>query len=343
MPNAQEYNTPGKCAQYNDRIWISWEHQRRTITLSHEFNAKLFIVKNKRVGLFRYPELIIKTVKIIFQEKPKYVFAQNPSIILAALICFLKKHYKYTAIIDRHTNFKLNHRNSYRLKWIFFRYLSKYSLENADHTIVTNKYLKLLIRNQSRSSAVLPDKIPNLIPSKEFKLKSLEHELTALLICTFSDDEPYREVFAAFKYFPEICLEVTGNYDNALNQSEINDLPSNVKLLGFVSNHIYIDHLFNCDFTVILTNQEFTLNCGSYESLAAKKPMLLSDTKTIRSYFTFGATYTKLDSLDSIRAGIHSIKSELTLKEREIVDQLPLMKKTWENTFSATEYFLMKQ
>lgn len=330
MSSVQGNKMLERSTKYDDRIWISWERQRRTITLSHEFNAKLFIVKNKRSGLFRYPELIIKTAKVIFQEKPKYVFAQNPSIVLAAFICFLKKPCKYTAIIDRHTNFKLNHRNSYRLKWLLFRYLSKYSLKNADHTIVTNKYLKLLIKNQSRSSTVLPDKIPNLKPSNDLEIRSLEYKLTAFFICTFSDDEPYRDVFAAFKNFPEICLEVTGNYDGALNLSEIKDLPSNVKLLGFVDNQSYIDHLFNCDFTVILTNQEFTLNCGAYESLAAKKPMLLSDTNTIRSYFTFGANYIKLDSLESIRAGISAIKSELTLRESEIFDQLPFMEKTWE-------------
>jgi len=328
--------------QFNDRIWISWERQRRTITLSHEFNAKLFIVRNKRSGLLRYPELVVKTVQIIFRERPKYVFAQNPSVVLAALICFLKKPCQFIAIIDRHTNFKLNHRKSYKLKWLLFRCLSNYSLENADHTIVTNKYLKLLIKNHSRNSAVLPDKIPNLMPSNELFIKSLRSNLTAFFICTFADDEPFRKVFAAFKYFPEICLEVTGDYDRALNKSEIEGLPSNVKLLGFVSNQSYIDHLFNCDFTVILTNQEFTLNCGAYESLAARKPMLLSDTKTIRSYFTFGANYTKLDSLESIRTGIKFIKSELAIREREIVDQLPLMENTWEKTFAATDAIFMK-
>tara|TARA_R110002094_G_scaffold134249_2_gene126482 strand:- start:376 stop:1404 length:1029 start_codon:yes stop_codon:yes gene_type:complete len=341
MPDEQESMTLENSTQYNNRIWISWERQRRTITLSQEFNAKLFIVKNKRNGLFRYPELIVKTVQIIFRAKPKYVFTQNPSIVLAALVCFLKKPCKFTAIIDRHTNFKLNHRNSYKLKWILFKCLSNYSLSNADHTIVTNKYLKLLIRNHTKKTSVLPDKIPNLTPPSELGIRSRNSKLTAFFICTFADDEPYREVFAAFKDFPEICLKVTGNYDGALDLSEIKGLPSNIKLLGFVSNQSYIDHLFNCDFTVILTNQEFTLNCGAYESLAAKKPMLLSDTKTIRSYFTFGANYTKLDSLENIRAGINSIKAELEKREREILDQLPLMENTWKKAFAETDAFFI--
>lgn len=339
MPDAQDNMPLENSTQYNDRIWISWERQLRTITLSQEFNTKLFIVKNKRKGLFRYPELIVKTMRIIFREKPKYVFAQNPSIILAALVCFLKKPCKFTAIIDRHTNFKLNHRNSHKLKWVIFRCLSNYSLTNADHTIVTNKYLKLLIKNHSRSSSVLPDKIPNLMPSNELGIRFRKFKLTAFFICTFADDEPYREVFAVFKDFPEICLEVTGNYDGALDQSEVRGLPPNVKLLGFVSNQSYIDHLFSCDFTVVLTNQEFTLNCGAYESLAAKKPMLLSDTKTIRSYFTFGANYVKLDSLENIRVGIESIIAELIIREREIFNQLSKMENKWEKIFYETENY----
>ena len=341
MLESHENMTLEKRTQYNDRIWISWERQRRTITLSHEFNAKLFIVKNERDGFFRYPELIIKTVKIILQEKPKYVFAQNPSVVLAALVCFLKKSCKFTVIIDRHTNFKLNQRNSNKFKFLIFRCLSNYSLSKADHTIVTNKYLKLLIRNRSRSSSVLPDKIPILKPSGDFGIRPFKSKLTAFFICTFADDEPYRELFAAFRDFPEICLEVTGNYGGALDYSEIENLPSNVKLLGFVSNRCYIDHLFNCDFTIILTNQEFTLNCGAYESLAARKPMLLSDTKTIRSYFTFGANYIESDSLEGVRAGVRSIKSELALRENEITDQLPLMEFAWEEMFAATDAMFM--
>lgn len=330
-----------KSTKNNDRIWIAWERQRRTITLSHEFNAKLFILKSEKSKFFRYPELIIKTVKVILQEKPKYVFAQNPSVVLASLVCFLKKAYNFTAIIDRHTNFKLNQRNSKNLKWIIFRYLSNYSLSNADHTIVTNKYLKLLIRNHSRSSSVLPDKIPNLVPSVDRETNSFKSQLTAFFICTFADDEPYRELFAAFRNFPEICLEVTGNYDSALNQSEIENLPSNIKLLGFVSNRCYVDHLFNCDFTIVLTNQEFTLNCGAYESLAANKPMLLSDTKTIRSYFTFGANYIESNTLEAVRAGVQSIKSELKLRESEIINQVPLMEIAWKDMFAATDSLFM--
>ena len=342
MPNPLENMTLENTAQRNDRVWISWERQRRTITLSREFNAELFIIKNEKNGFFRYPNLIIKTFKIILREKPKYVFAQNPSIVLAALVCFLKKPCNFTAIIDRHTNFKLNQRNSNKFKWIIFRCLSNYSLSNADHTIVTNKYLKLLIKNRSRSSSVLPDKIPNLVPSSELETAPIRSKLIAFFICTFADDEPYRRLFDAFKNFPEICLEVTGNYDNALNQSEIENLPSNIKLLGFVSNQSYIYHLFNCDFTIILTNQEFTLNCGAYESLAAKKPMLLSDTKTIRSYFTFGANYIESDSLDGICAGIQSIKSELELRKKEITDQLPLMEVTWKKMFEETDALFIK-
>lgn len=337
MPKAQGKIISENSNKNTNRIWIAWEQQRRTITLSQEFNTKLFIVKNKKNRFLRYPKLIIKTVRIISQEKPKYVFAQNPSVVLAALVCFLKRTYNFTVIIDRHTNFKLNQRNSKKIKWIIFRYLSNYSLSNADHTIVTNKYLKLLIRNRSRSSSILPDKIPNLVPSGDRKTNPFRSKLTAFFICTFSDDEPYRELFAAFRAFPEISLEVTGNYDSALGQSEIENLPSNVKLLGFVSNRCYVDHLFNCDFTIVLTSQEFTLNCGAYESLAAKKPMLLSDTKTIRSYFTFGANYIESNTLEAMRAGVQSIKSELKLRESEIINQVPLMELAWKDMFVATD------
>lgn len=327
----------GKADQASNRIWISWEGQRRTVILSKEFNAKLFILESKKSKVFRYLELSFKTISLLLKEKPRYVFAQNPSIILAALVCTLKKPLKFTSIIDRHTNFKIEHRDSWNPKWLVFRCLSNYSLKMSDYTIVTNKYLKLLIRNYSKQTIVLPDRIPILTTDGSTEHESPTGIHRAFFVCTFADDEPYREVFEAFRDLPDIHLEVTGNYRKGLTNLEIEALPDNIKLLGFVSNQSYINHLHECDFTIVLTNQEFTLNCGAYESLAANKPMLLSNTKAIRSYFTFGANYTQDSSAENIREEIRSLINELQKQRDDIKKNLPQMKSEWSNAFSVAK------
>jgi glycosyltransferase involved in cell wall biosynthesis len=119
-------------------------------------------------------------------------------------------------------------------------------------------------------------------------------------------------------------------------------LPENIKLLGYVSNQKYINHLFSCDFTVVLTEQELTLNCGAYESLAAEKPMLLSDTKTIRSYFSFGANYIKGNSISGMRKEITSLTSQLDSKEEEIKGHLPKIKADWRKFFKTANEELTK-
>lgn len=324
-----------------DKLWITWEKQRRSTVLSREFGAELHIITAESRGYFRYFMPALRTILLLLKNKPKYVFCQNPSIVLAALICFLKPAFNYLTIVDRHTNFKLAEKLSNNPKWIAFRCLSNYSLKRSDYTIVTNKYLKLLCKDICKKTFILPDKIPSFedidtIPD----VQQASSDISGLFICTFSDDEPFELVIEAARLVPHIEIKITGNYRKSLTSLQVEQLPKNVVLLGYVSDEEYFRQIQASNFTIVLTKNEFTLNCGAYESLAARKPMLLSDTKTIRSYFTFGALYIDPDSLESIRFGIESIENDLSDLEFEIYRQIPLMENSWHKTFSEINLLL---
>ena len=279
------------------RIWLAWERQRRSLELAKAFDASIFIIDVKSTAFLRYFFSILKTIKVLYREKPTIVFAQNPSLVLASLVCFLRPIFNYKIVIDRHTNFKFEHRHSKQPKWLVFKCLNKYSLKKANLTIVTNKYLKILVNKAGGRSVVLPDKLPMLGKNK-MQLKH-QTDYSALFVCTYALDEPFREIFKAASLCPEVTIYVTGDYKKSLSEDEINYLPGNVLLLGFVSDECYIEYLNSVDFTIILTTQEFTLNCGSYESIVAGKPMLLSNTKTIKTYFNKGCVYS--ESFEPIR------------------------------------------
>jgi glycosyltransferase involved in cell wall biosynthesis len=320
-----------------EKLWITWEKQRRSTVLSKEFGAELHTITAKSRGYFRYFIPILKTTLLLLRTKPKYVFCQNPSIVLAALICFLKPAFNYSVIVDRHTNFKLAEKLSKNPKWIIFRCLSNYSLKRSDYTIVTNRYLKILCKDISKRTFVLPDKIPDFsdigITANFHQSSSGISGISGIFICTFADDEPFELVIDAARLVPNIKIKITGNYRKSLTSSQIEQLPKNVVLLGYVSDEEYFRQIQISDFTIVLTKNEFTLNCGAYESLAFGKPMLLSNTKTIKDYFSFGSIYTDHDSAISIANRLLELEKNIVTLSLDIEKKLPEKKQLWQENF----------
>ena len=76
------------------RVWITWEKHRRSTELSKVFDAELIcftaLPSFLNVRIFRYFINIVKTSKCLIEKKPKIIFVQNPSIILALFAALLK-------------------------------------------------------------------------------------------------------------------------------------------------------------------------------------------------------------------------------------------------------------
>ena len=67
------------------RIWITWEVQRRNITMSKILGASLHEFIVDAPAWRRYPVLIARTIRLIWRTKPEIIFSQNPSLVLAGL------------------------------------------------------------------------------------------------------------------------------------------------------------------------------------------------------------------------------------------------------------------
>ena len=50
----------------NKRIWMTWENQRRNVSLSAELGAKLFVISINANRFIRYPISIIKKARVFF-------------------------------------------------------------------------------------------------------------------------------------------------------------------------------------------------------------------------------------------------------------------------------------
>jgi len=217
-------------------------------------------------------------------------------------------------VIDSHNAglFPLN--GSYKILNLTSRFIQRY----ADLTIVTNKYLKQYVEFHGGRAFVLQDKIPELTPTLR---KDLKGKNNILFICTYADDEPYERVFEAAKRIKrDTVIYVTGNFGKTGINTTV--LPENIVLTGFIPEYEYNAMLNAVDATIDLTNRENCLVCGAYESAAAGKPMVLSNTQTLNESFNQGAVFVE-HTIDSIASGIN----EVIKRKRELSEHVQKLKK----------------
>ena len=135
-----------------------------------------------------------------------------------------------------------------------------------------------------------------------------------LFVCTWASDEPFVELIEAARLLgPGVTVFITGD---SLGRERVtgSPLPENVVLTGFLEDAAYEALLRTSDLVIDLTTREDCLVCGAYEAMAAGRPLLVSDTRVLRSYFDRGTLYTDnraADIAEKIRAALAQLP-ELT-------------------------------
>lgn len=275
------------------RIWITWEHQPRNRSMSKCVNAKYFEVVIESNRLVRYFISIIRTLRIIHSENPSIIFVQNPSMVLSTLAVLCRPLWRYNLVIDQHNSglFPLEGKSK------VLNHLAKLILRNADVNIVTNEALAQYVTRENGNGLVVPDPLPDInIMHDPEKRKTSKDLFNILFICSWSKDEPYMEVIEGVRTLSNkpIKIYASGNYSKSLSKDQINNLPDNFILTGFLSYEEYCNLLRDVDAVLVLTKRDNCLNCGIYEALSLGKPGVISNRKALGSYFNKGYVLTDL-------------------------------------------------
>ena len=302
-------------------IWITWENQRRSLELAAALGADLWLLLADKSYLVRAVWLGMRTIGKLLARRPRLVFVQNPSLVLATLVCFLRPLLGYRLVVDRHSSFKFHTRGSPLLKYRIFHRLSRYTVRHADLTIVTNEFLRDVIERWGGRGFVLQDRLPDL---SQVQPRDLAGNSSIVFICSHNADEPLAPVVAAARLIdPRINVYVTGNYHKTRPEVYA-DAPANIVFTGFLSEVDYQSLLHSSDALMALTIQPHTLLCGAYEAVALGKPLVLSDFEDLTSYFDRGTVFTD-NSPESIAAAITQAitdKDRLGRQMRELQDDL---------------------
>jgi glycosyltransferase involved in cell wall biosynthesis len=266
-------------------LWIDWGPHRRTHTLCQRLGVELAEIHIRGSRIRRYVRSALKTVAAIRQSRPAVVIATNPSIVLGYFLLVLRKWYGFKLASDAHYLgvTAIPHRRSVQ------RLLNIHNLQ-VDLVVVTNENQARSLQDLGARTYVCPDPLPQLpvasVPPSALPVKSV------FLICSFDVDEPYEAVFEAFAELQSqgYALFVCGNYKKA--GVDVSRFPW-VKFLGFVPDEEYYAYLRSCAVVVDLTTVEDCLVCGAYEALAARKPLVLSNTAALRDYFGSASVLTE--------------------------------------------------
>jgi len=266
--------------------WITWEHQRRNISVSSGLGVPLFELAFTGGRLKRYAKALLATARVLATVKPSVVFVQNPSIVLALTAVVWGRLRGRLVIVDAHNAGLLPLDGRSALLTRAAAFVSRH----ASLTIVSNAALMPIVDSYGGRPFVLADPIPELpagvLPAPE------SGRLRVLFICTYASDEPYAAVVeAARRFTADAEIYITGRLKvehEELRQSA----PPNVVFTGFVPEDRFIGLLHAADVVMDLTTRDNCLVCGAYEGVAAGKPLILSDSRATREYFSRGVVYT---------------------------------------------------
>jgi glycosyltransferase involved in cell wall biosynthesis len=289
-------------SQRSKVIWLAWEKHRRSQEISKYLKVKSILLEDKRRRIIRHPILMIKTFKIIYQEKPKVLIVQNPSIFLAIIACLLLKlkFAKYYLIVDAHNEGVIPFNKRYMIFGRIYRWIQR----TADLTIVSNECLSEIVKKNGGSPFILPDKIPDPGRIAEVNLPGI---FNYVVISTYASDEPIHEIIVGANELDNgDKLYITGNY-NAAKGKFILKRGDNVVLTGYLKEEEYWGYLKNAHCIIDLTLMDDCIVCGAYEALAVGTPMILSNSGILRKTFYKGAIFTNNDS-ESIKAALKEVK-----------------------------------
>ena len=319
-----------------ERMWIVWEQQRRSEELARRLSCSFHVFDLK--GLRRYPVSIAGTVALLARHRPRYLFVQNPSMILAGLACLYGMVTRNVVVVDRHTTFLLNKPKTFSIWRTVFLTLHYLTLRTASLTIVTNSYLAKLVREAGGRPFVLPDPIPVLSP---MSVSHLEGRRNVLFVSSFGDDEPVAEVLEAARQLqlPDVRIYISGNPRRGTVDWSAH-APSNVAFTGFIPTGDYVSLLFAVDAVIVLTTADHCMLCGCYEAVAAHKPLITSDKEDLREYFR-GAEFVEAQA-DSIVRGLRRVLADLSTYQERTAAMGDEMIRRWADAFSDFEEELAK-
>jgi glycosyltransferase involved in cell wall biosynthesis len=295
--------------------FISWEsYHRRSELLAQHLEANLhFVQYGERGRLLQAPVRYIlqgqKSWRILKEEDPDIVIAQNAPIFLVGLVFLYARIHNAQYVVDSHTG-------AFRSpKWRWSRWLHRILSNKALITIVHNKSDEKIVKRWGCRYLVVGF-TPGNYPQGE--LYPLHNDFNVAMPCSFVDkDEPLKAVLDAARRFPQVGFYITGNF-NAVSSRWMSEKPDNCHFTGYLAYDKYIGLLRGVDAIMVLTDWNHTLLMGGFEAVSLGKPLITSDWPVLKDHFCLGTVHVP-NTVDGIYSGVNQMQKEYDILKKDIL------------------------
>jgi glycosyltransferase involved in cell wall biosynthesis len=295
-------------------VFISWApFCSRSDSIGTRLGGKSFMVYSAGYGSryltvpFKYASQTIRTLRILFRERPAVVFVMTPPVFACVPAWIYSKLTGSSFVIDAHTGAFVDPR------WTPLLFVHKWFSRSARTTIVTNEYMRDIVQGWSAPATIVRD-VP--VCFAEPAHAALQGTRNMTLVSTFTRDEPIELFFKAAALLPEINFHVTGNYRRA-DAATLATKPDNVRLTGFLPDADYVGLLLASDAVMSLTTLDHTMQRGAYEAVYLARPVVTSNFDLLRRHFCKGTVHVD-NTVDDIVAGVRRMSSNLARFRVEI-------------------------
>jgi len=295
-----------------DTKWaaVAWApYSRRSEMFARELGGKLHCIHYLR---FQYPLhapvkyvlQAIRTLQILFRERPNAVHVQNPPFF-CGLTVYLYSLFTGAKFVFEH------HSAAFDPPWDWALPFQKFMVRRAAANIVTNQHWADVIAGWGGKPIVMYDPYLDLPEGKPYPLKP---GFNVAFICTFAPDEPVEAVLEAAAQLPDVHFYITGNKAK-MPADFFAGAPANVTFTGFLDpGGEYLGLLRGADAAIVLTTRNYTLQLGGCEALAVGTPLITSDWPYLQELFT-GGTVFAANTAEGIRQAVLDMRehaAELT-------------------------------
>jgi glycosyltransferase involved in cell wall biosynthesis len=298
---------------------VAWApYSRRSEMFARELGGPLHCIhylkfRRPPYAPVKYPLQAIKTLRVLFAERPRAVHVQNPPFVCGLVVALYCRIAGARFVVEYHTA-------AFAPAWRFALPAQKFVARKAAANIVTDEHWAQLVRSWGGRAIVMYDAFLDLPRGEPYLVTG---ERTVAFLGTFAPDEPLEEFLDAASLLPDVNFYVTGDMAKA-DSALLKRAPANVTFTGFLDpNGAYLGLLRAVDAAVVLTTRDHTLQLAGCEAIAVGKPLVTSDYEYLRVLFDQGAVFARPE-VWSIRDAIVAMfdrHDELAAEALELRDQ----------------------
>jgi glycosyltransferase involved in cell wall biosynthesis len=316
------------------QIHVAWTtFQRRQVSMApHCGFDLLFLPVERRSGLpakaLQYLKNAWRTLRSLRDLKADAVWVQLPQVPLMWVALF------YRAVFNRRATVVADcHNKMFRPPWSRFP-LGVSLLTRCDLILVHNddvlEQAVALGIPRSRLS-VVEDPPASFDKQQGCELFQEIPRPWLVFPASFAEDEPIKELLEGAAAVPELSFLITGNSRNFKEQALIDGAPDNVHFVGFLSREDFDTLITGCDAVVALTRYDGIQLSVCGEAVGAGKPMLVSDTSTLKRLFPAGSVFVA-DDPSAIASGAKELMARLPELSRAVLIQQQEITRRWFET-----------